>query len=252
MSLIPNIIHFIYPWTEKTRPWSLVNTLAVRLAKKHHPDYEIIVWTNSPTRVPLLGVTVKKCELPTQVGGVDIVWPQYISDVMRLQILLDWGGVYMDTDMLLMMDLNSHVKAAGEHNRLFMCWEDSSMTSVCNALMISPQENLFIKTWLDKIPEALQSSTWAEGGVVLPAKLAMNPYLGEHRAILHHSFACPLDLSKNWMFDPSLKQEAKERVGCAHAIHIFETFWRDIIKDITPEWIEKNDCLFSELILEYL
>jgi len=251
MSLIPNIIHFIYPWTEKTRPWSLVNTLAVRLAKKHHPDYEIIVWTNSPTRVPLLGVTVKKCELPTQVGGVDIVWPQYISDVMRLQILLDWGGVYMDTDMLLMMDLNSHVKAAGEHDRLFMCWEDSSKTSVCNALMISPQENLFLKTWLDKIPEALQSPTWAEGGVVLPAKLAMNPYLNEHRAILHHSFACPLDLSKNWMFDPALKQEAKDRVGNAHAIHIFETYWRDIIKDITPEWIEKNDCLFSELISGY-
>ena len=245
--MVPKVIHFIYPWTDKTRPWSMVNTLAVRLAVKHNPDYEIIVWTNSPTRVPLLGVTVKKCDLPTHVGGVEIVWPQYISDVMRLQILLDWGGVYMDTDMLLMMDLNSHVKAAGEHDRLFMCWEDASMTSVCNALMISPQGNEFLSAWLQKMPEAIQSSVWAQGGVVLPAELAKEESLKDKRAILHHSFACPLDLSKNWMFDSSLKQEAKERVGCANAIHVFETYWRDIIKDITPEWTEKNDCLFSEL-----
>lgn len=246
--MVPKIIHFIYPVTDKTRPWSLVNTLAVKSAIKHNPDYKIIIWTNAPTRVPMLPVEKKKCELPTQIGGIEIAWPQYVSDVMRLDILYEYGGIYMDTDIISMMGLDSHLKAAGEHNRLFMCWEDPSMTSVCNALMISPQKNLFIKTWLDTMPEALQSPTWAEGGVVLPAQLAKNPYLNEHRAVLHHSFACPLDLSKNWMFDPELKQEAKDRVGNAHAIHIFETYWRDIIKDITPEWIENNDCLFSELV----
>jgi len=244
--MIPKVIHFIYPWTERTRPWSLVNTLAVNLARKHF-DGEIIIWTNAPTRVPMLHVEKRKCELPTQIGGIDIVWPQYISDVMRLQILYDHGGVYMDTDMLLMMDLNSHINSANEHDRLFMAWEDSGCTSVCNALMISPQNNEFIRAWLDKMPKALQSHTWAQGGVVLPAQLAAEKSLEKTRAILHHKFSCPLDLSKNWMFDPALKREAKERVGNATAIHVFETFWRDIIKDITPEWIEKNDCLFSEL-----
>jgi hypothetical protein len=196
----------------------------------------------------MLPVEIRKCELPTHIGRAEIVWPQYVSDVMRLQILLEHGGIYMDTDIISMMGLDSHLKIAGEHNRLVMSWEDPSMTSVCNALMISPQGNKFIKAWLDKMPEAIQSPIWAQGGVVLPAELAKDESLKDTRAILHHSFACPLDLSKNWMFDPALKQEAKERVGNAHAIHVFETFWRDIIKDITPEWIENNDCLFSELV----
>lgn len=251
MTKVPKVIHFIYPWTEKTRPWSMVNTLAVRSAIKHHPDYKIIVWTNAPTRVPMLPVEKRRCELPTRIGEAEITCPQYVSDVMRLQILSDWGGIYMDTDIISMMDFNSHVKAAGEHDRLFMSWEDASMTSVCNALMISPQGNKFLSAWLHKMPEALQSSVWAKGGVLLPAELAKEESLKDTRAILHHSLACPLDLSKNWMFDPALKQEAKERVGAANAIHVFETYWRDTIKDITPEWIEKNDCLFSELF-EYL
>jgi hypothetical protein len=241
--MIPKIIHFIYPWTEKTRPWSLVNTLAVRLAKKHHPDYEIIVWTNSPTRVPLLGVTVKKCELPTQVGGVDIVWPQYISDVMRLQILLDWGGIYMDTDILTLQPVSELLT-----DRLVVSWETENSESISNALMISPQGNLFLSAWLDKMPEAMTNETWAYGGVVLPRKLSMNPHLTDQRIILPHMFCCPLDLSRNWLFDPSLKDEAEYRSKESHAIHVFETFWRDIIKDITPEWIDKNDCLFSEIV----
>lgn len=253
---IPKTIHFIYPVTEKTRPWSIVNDLAVKTAFDANPDFQIYIWTNDLHRVPFDNFShgrLQVCEtdLPTQIGGIDIVWPQYVSDVMRLQILHEYGGIYMDTDIISLMGMSSHVKSANEHNRLFMSWEDQSMTSICNALMISPPKNLFIQTWLDKIPEALQSSTWAEGGVVLPAQLAKNPYLNDQRTVLHHSFACPLDLSKNWMFDPALKKEAKERVGNAHAIHIFETFWRDIIKDITPEWIEQNDCLFSELFRKY-
>jgi hypothetical protein len=247
-----NNIHFIYPVTDKTRPWSMVNDLAVKTAFDKNEESTICIWTNEIHQVPYNNfghgrIQVCETELPTQIGGVKIVWPQYVSDVMRLDILYQYGGVYMDTDIISMMDLSSQIKAATDHNKLIMSWEDPSMTSVCNALMISPPENLFIKTWLDKMPEALQSHTWAQGGVVLPAELAKNPFLVDHRAILHHSFACPLDLSRQWLFDPALKQEAKERIGVATAVHVFETYWRDIIKDITPDWIEKNDCLFSEL-----
>jgi hypothetical protein len=242
MTEIPKVIHFIYPWTEKTRPWSLVNTLAVRSAKKCYPDHEIIIWTNAPTRVPLLNVTVKNCDLPTQIGGVDIEWPQYVADVMRLDILYEHGGIYMDTDII---SLSSFVSP---FNCLNMSWETKEGTSISNAMMSAPPKNLFIKVWLDRMPEAVKHPTWAYGGVVLPYEISQNPFLKDDFVIWGNQVCCPLDLSKNWMFDPALKQEAKEVVGISPAIHIFETYWRDIIKDITPEWIEQNDCLFSELI----
>jgi hypothetical protein len=240
--MIPKIIHFIYPWTERTRPWSLVNTLSVRSAIKTYPDHKIIMWTNAPTRVPMLPIEIQKCEIPSQFGGVQIEWPQYVSDVMRLDILYEYGGIYMDTDIISVRPFTPV-----DEDVLTISWEDTTMESVCNAFMVTPPGNLFIKTWLDKMPEALTYVTWAYGGVVLPKELALNCYLEDQRSVIDHKLACPLDLKANWMFDPKLKDAAKEKIADAYNIHIFETFWRDIIKDITPEWTEKNDCLFSEL-----
>ena len=240
--MIPKIIHFIYPWTDKTRPWSLVNTLAVRSAIKCYPDHKIMMWTNAPTRVPMLPIEKIKCELPTQIGGVDIVWPQYVSDVMRLDILYEYGGIYMDTDII-----NLRPFTPTDDGVLTFCWETADCNSICNAMMIAPQGNQFLKTWLDRMPAAMGNPVWAYGGVVLPFEMTKEPSLHWHHNPLSHKLACPLDLQANWMFDPKLKDAAKEKIADAYSVHIFETFWRDIIKDITPEWIEQNDCLFSDL-----
>jgi len=239
----PNIIHFIYPWTDKTRPWSLVNTLAVQSAIKAYPNHEIIIWTNAPTRVPMLPVEKRKCELPTHVGDAEIIWPQYVSDVMRLQILLDHGGIYMDTDIISLREF-----VPLPNNKLTISWETSAHESVCNAMMSAAPGSEFIKAWLDRMPEAMSHPTWAYGGVVVPYEMVHDPAFDNQYSMISHHFCCPLDLTRNWLFDPALKELAKERVGMAYAIHVFETFWREIIKDITPEWIENNDCLFSELL----
>lgn len=240
--MIPKLIHFIYPWTEKTRPWSIVNTLAVKTAISTYPNHEVIIWTNAPSSVPLPFVTKRKCELPTHIGGAEILWPQYVSDVMRLQILYEHGGIYMDTDMISLRQFKPY-----DDTVLSFCWETAFCESICNAFMATPPGNEFIKGWLDRMPPAMKNPTWAYGGVVVPCEMTKDPFYDAYYNALSHRFFCPFDLSKNWMFDPALKQEAKDIMGNPCAIHIFETFWRDIIKDITPEWIEKNDCLFSEL-----
>lgn len=238
----------IYPVTEKTRPWSIINTLAVKLACKHHHHGGIYIWTNDESRIPgevRAMVTLMVSDLPTHLAGVEIKWPQYIADVMRLQILNDHGGIYMDTDILLQKPLTEFLA----EERLVMSWESADKTSISNALMMSPSDNLFVKEWLRHMPEAVQSDTWAYGGVVLPAKISSNPYFNESCTILTNQFCCPLDLSRNWLFDPALKPEAKAKIEGCYAIHVFETYWRDIIKDITPAWLEQNDCLFKELLL---
>lgn len=256
--MIPNIIHFIYPVTERTRPWSLVNHLAVVLARKHHPKDKIIIWTNQvPDQHYALFDTASKADaiiqsicLQTEVGGVKIEHPQYMSDVLRLQILYAHGGIYMDTDMLVRMDLNALRRASDTHNRLLLSWENKQKTSICNALMISPPENAFVGAWLDAMPEALKSTTWAHGGVVLPVELSKRDSLIDSRMILNHKIACPLDLSRPWLFDPELREEAMRKVGNAHAVHVFETYWRDTVKHIDYDWMERTPCLFSDIFAD--
>lgn len=247
--MIPATIHMIYPVTDKTRPWSIVNDLAVKLAQKHHDKNHICITTNKPMDLPKWvreSVGIIELELPTHFEGVEIVYPQYIADIMRLQILRDYGGIYMDTDILLQKPLDEYLS----EERLVMSWETPNRQSISNALMMSPPNNLFVEEWLRRMADAIQSNTWAYGGVVLPAKMASNPYLNESCNVLPHNFCCPLDLSRDWLFNPTLKAEAKEKIKDSHAIHVFETYWRDIIKNITLEWIENNDCLFSELYRE--
>jgi len=256
--MIPKTIHFIYPVTSKTRPWSLVNHAAVMLARKYHPNYKIIIWTNKNPEVhyALLKTAssadalVQSIDMPAEIGGVEIEWPQYMADVLRLQLLYASGGIYMDTDMLLRMDLNDLRKTAEDHNRLLLSWETPEQTSICNALMISPPENAFVGAWLDAMPEALKSPTWAQGGVVLPMELSKRDSLVDSRMILDHKLACPLDLSRPWLFDSAWREGAAAKVGHAHAVHVFETYWRDIIKDIDLDWIERTPCLFSDMFRE--
>lgn len=244
--MIPNTIHMIYPVTDKTRPWSIINSLAVRLAQKHHDRNHICITTNKPMDLPKEireSVGIIEMELPTHIDDVEIKYPQYIADVMRLQILANYGGIYMDTDILLQKPLTEFLS----EERLVISWETENRRSISNALMMSPPGNLFVEEWLRRMPKAVESDTWAYGGVVLPALMASNPYLNESCVVLDHKFCCPLDLSEPWLFAPYLKYPASMKVKDAHAIHVFETYWRDTIKNITPEWLEKNDCLLTEL-----
>jgi len=243
----PNVIHFIYAKTDLARPWSVVNHHALRLASRNHNPANIIMWTNAPEVFEPYGdsIEVVKCDIPTSIEGHEIPWPQLMADVMRLQILHEHGGIYMDTDILTLANLDPFLKFANERNRLVMSWETKAQASICNALMIAPAKNAFIKTWLEKIPERVGSTTWADGGVLLPMELANDEALKDTRAVLRHSFACPLDLSQAWLFDPMLKERAREMLAGSTAIHVFETYWRDTIAKLDMN----QDTLFRDIVL---
>jgi len=210
------MIHFIYPVSERTRPWSRLNTLAVKLAVKHYPDKKIIVWTNEMDRVPdIQGITIRQATMP-----IDHQYPQYQSDYFRLKLLYEQGGIYLDTDMLLLKRLPDD---------FFLSWETWNYGSICNAIIQAEAWNEFIKEWLGEMPAALESSTWAYGGVVLPAELSKKYKMN----IYDSKFACPLDLSKAWLFDPELKAQAREMVRQSTAIHCFETYWAPYFNNLS-------------------
>lgn len=254
MTLVPDIVHFIYP-CENTRPLSFLNYMAVKSVFDNHDPDTILFWIDgTPAPSPWWDEIQSLVEINTftpikQYGGSDIVWPQYASDVFRLQVLHDYGGIYMDTDMIVLLPLLEFMK-----DKMVMSWEPTEPigASACNALIISPPRNPFIKTWLEYLPEALKSSTWAEGGVNLPANISRwhQPLTKANAEIIDAHYFCPLDLKENWLFstDPKIIREAEDRTRFSYAIHGFETYWRDIVKNITPEWCKQNDSLFSRIV----
>lgn len=252
-----DVVHFIYPKWPNTRPLSFVNYVSVRLAAQIQKPKEIKFWIeDQPDNnewwdaiKPL--VTIVHRPMPREFGGTKIEWPQYSSDVLRLQILQEEGGIYLDTDMLMLKQVYRPILVPPDAHDWFWSCEEPSATgsaqSMCNAFMQSTPQHPFLQAWLNAIPDAMQSSTWAEGGVVLPYKLSRNfkdVYIGSSRLF------CPLDLSDNWMFstDPKTIEFAQRHIEMSFSVHIFETYWRDVIKDITPEWCKNNDSLFSRIV----
>ncbi len=91
--MIPKIIHYCWFGTNR-----MPNTIQKCIAswKLHLHDYELVLWneTNSDLSHPFVKQALK-----------DKQWA-FVSDYIRLKVLSEQGGVYLDTDMLMLKDIS--------------------------------------------------------------------------------------------------------------------------------------------------
>jgi mannosyltransferase OCH1-like enzyme len=109
--LIPKIIH--YCWFGKARkPKLILDCIASWNAIL--PDYEIIEWNES--NISLLHPFVK-------VAYSNKEWA-FVSDYIRLEKLYEYGGIYLDTDMLILKSIDRFLE-----NECFFGAENSDLIS---------------------------------------------------------------------------------------------------------------------------
>lgn len=126
--MIPKIIH--YCWFGKQKKSKLIID-CIASWKKFMPDYQIIEWNeqNCDLSHPFVNevITLKK-------------WA-FVADFIRLQKLIEFGGIYLDTDMLVfkkMEDLH--------HHQIFFGAENSKFISC--GIIGSEKNDLFLKKCL--------------------------------------------------------------------------------------------------------
>lgn len=95
--MIPKKIH--YCWFGN-QPMSKTIQKCVESWKIHLPDFELILWneTNSDLSHPFAQQALK-----------DKKWA-FVSDYVRLKVLSEQGGIYLDTDMLVLKDFSELLK----------------------------------------------------------------------------------------------------------------------------------------------
>jgi hypothetical protein len=111
---IPRLVHFIK--TDTDTAFSLLHYLSVRSAAlgiqptvvKFHCIVEPIgeYWTRLKQHVPELRV-VRIPQLPLQLNGHPVHLAAHQSDIIRLQILIAEGGIYLDWDVLVLRNFNA-------------------------------------------------------------------------------------------------------------------------------------------------
>lgn len=134
MASIPKVIH--YCWLGKNEKSDLVRK-CMNSWEKHASDYEIIEWNEE--NFPFDEIKAKSNYVAEAIDKK--AWA-FVTDYMRLYVLYNEGGVYLDTDVELVKPLDDLLV----HDS-FMSLE--SQNTVCTAVIGSKPEQEWIKKLLD-------------------------------------------------------------------------------------------------------
>lgn len=289
--MIPKIVHFIFGLTPTfgNRGFSYIHYLAVQMAHKlinpdtiyFHYEYEPngMWWEKIKPSLKL-----NKINAPDNIFGNPIISYQHKADVLRLEILKDMGGIYLDIDIIA---LNPFDKLLNYKN--VMGVEPS--VGLCNAVILSEKGSEFISTWYASY-KTFSKDRWNYHSIQLPMLIAQK-MIGEVKIESYYSFYYPFYKDTAHYYLWGVKQNKKntltifsknvilslyrllpgsdkkyvpilhqfnsskwhlERMDKSYCLHLWETLWWDkYLKGVNHELILNGpENIFSKLIRKRL
>jgi mannosyltransferase OCH1-like enzyme len=101
---------------------------------------------------------------PDSIFGRAIYVPEHKSDIIRLQVLLENGGIYLDLDVLVLRPFDAllpYDTTMGLENEY----------GLCNGIIISKRNSTFLRLWWEEY-KTFNDQQWSVHSVLLPFILA--------------------------------------------------------------------------------
>jgi hypothetical protein len=247
MPVIPKILHYTFGMASDFggKPWSLVHHVSLKSAIERIKPEQVFFYfefePNGPwwdlTR-PL--VTLVKIEAPREIFGRPLKHVAHRSDVVRLQKLIEHGGIYLDADVLVQRgfdNLLTHSTVLGQEG-------ENAEVGLANAVMLAEPRSPFLCRWLDEYRSFRSTGRdefWNEHSVELPSKLAKaHPH--EITILPYTAFFWPLWSKEHieWIF-ASDKPIPLDETYCNH---LWEAGAWEYLEDLTPGRVRSIDTNF--------
>jgi len=280
--MIPNIIHFVFTNSPRMggKPFSLTHYVAIRSAHAvNKPDKIYLHCEYEPSGPwwelikPL--VTLNKVKLPEEIFGNPIVHMAHQADVIRLQVLTEMGGVYMDLDTICVKPyhalLTNEVVMGLQYRRpvfydandkiffnikkallFFVKFPVPGIRGLANTVIFSKPQSSFLKIWLDSYRtfrgRGLEENYWDEHSVRMPYSLAEK----------HPDFITKLNPDTFYFplyDDKGLKMMFEKVREFPNAIihHLWESLsWEKYCKNLTSEEVKTKDTTYNLLARQYM
>ena len=114
----------------------------------------------------------KMIEAPKTIFNITINWQEHKSDIQRMRALYEFGGIYMDLDVII---LKSFLP--------IMCFEltlgQETSNKLNNGIIVASRQSQFVDNWYDNY-RAHKHDAWSYHNLRLPFKLAER-----HRSLIH-------------------------------------------------------------------
>jgi hypothetical protein len=241
---IPNIIHFCFGMKEQKSPFILVHFLAVMSAKVVNNPEKIYMYYHYEPFGPLWDllkphIILEKVELPKMIGDKPILKTAHMADVVRMNKLLEIGGIYFDIDTI---SYRPYVDLL--NNDCVLAWE-ARPWYICNAVMMTKPQSEFMKLWTYNYYKFFVSNGWGESSIRLPA-------------VLYSIFPNIVNvLDSEYFFQPTHTEFRKIFVDDGVPIsnnlitlHLWEQMCMDIVEKIDVQWLHENKhTLYSKLVM---
>lgn len=150
--MIPKKIHFIYGLKPDFGgiPFNFCHWVAVKSAAKLNPDYEIHFWYEFEPDTKYFNdlknqMILHKITAPKEIFGNPIPHFAHRADVLRLQILLEHGGVYLDMDTITVKPYDFFLD---KKVVMSVVKNSGNVYGLCNAVMMGEQNAVFFSEWL--------------------------------------------------------------------------------------------------------
>jgi Glycosyltransferase sugar-binding region containing DXD motif len=184
---IPNHVHFVWGLKDEPEPFHLVHYVCVESCRRVQRPERIFVHCGHPPTGPYWerlerDVTVlPAAQVPAVSAHADerLVPPEFRyahhSDFVRLDALIEHGGIYADLDTLFVAPLSAGLLAEkfvlGREGDIVDELAGVSRPSLCNALLASEPRAAFAVAWRTAMPHAL-NGTWSNHSTLLPYELS--------------------------------------------------------------------------------
>jgi hypothetical protein len=227
--MIPSLIHFI--WIQVNKPFSRQEYLCLKSAIKNTP-YQVHLHTNlRPGQAEqycpyaLVGdrLTIHQEDYVCEYKGIQ-VRPATLSDILRIKILQEYGGVYSDLDMLWFKPLPIPM----DQYSLVSTWQNPSYKIVANYVLASvkgynwtPLLEEFDKIFDDLIKKKKDSVAGESLKEHLTLFKATGDFLKKHSDIIIRKIYFGRNTWKNiWRFLTDQVPESKITLEDICGIHI--------------------------------
>lgn len=247
---VPRILHFVFGLSSDFggKPFGLVHHLVIKAALRsvsptvayfHHAHTPSGTWWDRTQ--PL--VALRRVKPPTSIFGRVLRRFPHQADVLRLELLLQFGGVYMDMDVMLIQPIG-HLLSRPPPGGVVLAHEGIDGTiGAGNAMMLTTPNASVLVEWYSRY-RTFSDNVWNGFSVRLPMQLAI-AQPGAIRLLDYTAFYWP---PWNPWGIAQLYRTPRCLMPASMGVHLWETkMWKLLLQGLTPEIIAKRDTCFSRM-----